>query len=819
MRYCRFLFFCIAVRGFAQAPVISNVTVDSISYSTARVQWVSSTATATARVQYDSLTNTLPFANSTRLTQSGNVFTTQGHTLGGLAPNTTYYFVACSTANSIETCSNVQSFKTAAAPAGWPTVIPTPTLPTVPPLPAMPTIGTSYTVSGASDCSDATNGLQAQINAAAALGGATNKAVLIPPSYVCIGNYALPVNTGTGWIVVRTAAPDSSLPPEGVRIDSTYASVMPTISALMASGNTLSGCFYVNSTTSNWRFMGLQWSAQKGQHDLMGMFYGQTTNMVFDRNIFYANGGNGDNVSPAAIIANGVNTWISNNSITIIVPGGLAVAIDMTAAQGILIDNNYIDAPGISVFAQENALTGANAPQGSNYQVSRNFFAWNPAYINNSVTRQHIEWKAGNLILINGNTFTSEWDGGNTGSYSNAIELTPRNGSGTNSFSNYLADITIANNSFYQVPGGIQLWGGENTAVPIDVPATKRVLIQNNLFHDLNGYYAKAGIAATGCFLSLAYALEGLTVNHNTMLGTRGFIPAIFVWNGGPGASIRFTNNILTSTYQTPTNALAGNLFWGPDTSGQLPTITPSTTSPLPIWQGIATASPNPDPASQFTGNVLVPGVTDTCGVVGGCNGSIQPLDSVYASPSYAYKFANCSAYWSALRGNVCAGDRKTRTANEVLATLRLWGPITNTSGYPIVANHRLTATSPYNSGAKASGTNPTTDGLDAGANIDQLEAAQGVVSNVHTSTTAMGPMIAFFAPDSFSCSIDVDPSADDGKFTPGVFSRIAGSAVSGTGGQLAEQTVLLTGLTPHTQYNLRVNCSSQQPKITLQLP
>ena len=780
----------------AQGPVISNVTVDSKTYSTARIQWISSIATGIARVQYDSLTSTLPFANSTQLKGSSTANTVQGYTLGGLAPATTYYFVACSTANSIETCSSVYSFTTAAAPAGWPTIIPTPTLPTVSPLPAMPTVTTTYTVG--SNCNDPVTGLQAYINTAAAAGLSTNQAILIPPSDTCIGNYALPVNTGTGWIVIRTAAPDSSLPPEGVRIDSTYASVMPTVSALAAYGNVLSGCFYVNSTTSNWRFVGLQWTAQTGQHDLMGMIYGQTTNMIFDRNIFFANGGNGDYISPAAIIANGVNTWISNNYINVIVPGSLAVAIDMTAAQGMLIDNNYIDAPGISVFAQENALTGANAPQGSNYQISRNLFAWNPAYINNSITRQHIEWKAGNLILINGNTFTSEWNGGNTGSYSNAIELTPRNGNGTKSFSNSFADITITNNSFYQVPGGIQLWGGENNEVVVDVPATQRVLIQNNLFHDVNGFYAKTGFTAFGCFLSLAYALEGLTVNHNTMLGNRGAIPVFFAWNGGPGASIRFTNNILTATGQ---GGLA-NLLWGADTADQLPAAVTSQATPVPLWHGIATASPNTDPASFFTNNVIVPGVTDTS------------VDANYSNPAYAYTPANCTSYWSALARNYCAGNSGTTTANAVLQSLGLFGPITNLTGYAAVANWRLRSTSTYISGARY-----TTDGLDAGANIDQIEAAQGVVSNVHTFPTSMGPTIGFLAPDSFSCSIDVDPSSDSGNFTPGVFSRVSGNAVSGNGAQRAEQNVLLTGLTAHAQYTLRVNCSSQQPTITLQLP
>src|SRR5437899_3571251 len=43
------------------------------------------------------------------------------------------------------------------------------------------------------------------------------------------GQFTLPAKNGNGWIVVRTSAPDSSLPPQGSRIDPSYASVLPKI--------------------------------------------------------------------------------------------------------------------------------------------------------------------------------------------------------------------------------------------------------------------------------------------------------------------------------------------------------------------------------------------------------------------------------------------------------------------------------------------------------------------------------------------------------------------------------------------------------------
>src|SRR5262245_32423300 len=43
------------------------------------------------------------------------------------------------------------------------------------------------------------------------------------------GNSTLPVKKGNDWIVIRTSAPDSSLPPPGTRITPAYASALPKI--------------------------------------------------------------------------------------------------------------------------------------------------------------------------------------------------------------------------------------------------------------------------------------------------------------------------------------------------------------------------------------------------------------------------------------------------------------------------------------------------------------------------------------------------------------------------------------------------------------
>ncbi len=122
-------------------------------------------------------------------------------------------------------------------------------------------------------------------------------------------------------------------------------------------------------------------------------------------------------------------------------------------------------------------------------------------------------------------------------------------------------------------------------------------------------------------------------------------------------------------------------------------------------------------------------------------------------------------------------------------------------------SNFRLASNSPYISGAKTS-----SDGLDVGVNMDQLEQHQGRVSNIRTlSATSTSATVGFYAPDSFACGIDWGTSA----FWSGTGTW---TRVSGVGGQRV-QSVALTGLPAHGRIYYRSTAPFQQPTGTLQLP
>ena len=62
--------------------------------------------------------------------------------------------------------------------------------------------------------------------------------ILLQAGATFTGNYILPAKSGTSYIIVRSSASDTQLPPAGVRITTTYASLLPKIKAC---GNRLAG--------------------------------------------------------------------------------------------------------------------------------------------------------------------------------------------------------------------------------------------------------------------------------------------------------------------------------------------------------------------------------------------------------------------------------------------------------------------------------------------------------------------------------------------------------------------------------------------------
>jgi hypothetical protein len=174
--------------AFAQ-PTVSNIRIDFISHSEARVRYDLSASACYERARYGLSTDyeTGP-GGGIQDFHAGSVWCGQfdiGGSISGLAPATLYHVCAQASADGTNWSPCVDAtFTTAALPAIHPAppVVPTWTPPAEPPT-------TGYNVvTVASDCHD----LQSAINTAVASQSATSTVINVPAQTVCSGPYQFP---------------------------------------------------------------------------------------------------------------------------------------------------------------------------------------------------------------------------------------------------------------------------------------------------------------------------------------------------------------------------------------------------------------------------------------------------------------------------------------------------------------------------------------------------------------------------------------------------------------------------------------------------
>src|SRR5262245_42039251 len=81
-----------------------------------------------------------------------------------------------------------------------------------------------------------------------------------------MGNFTLPAKTGNNWIVIRTSAPDSSLPAPGIRITPAHASVLPKI----VTPNSMPALI-ADDGAHHFRLIGLEFTVSNGVPQTFGL--------------------------------------------------------------------------------------------------------------------------------------------------------------------------------------------------------------------------------------------------------------------------------------------------------------------------------------------------------------------------------------------------------------------------------------------------------------------------------------------------------------------------------------------------------------------
>ena len=305
------------------------------------------------------------------------------------------------------------------------------------------------------------------------------------------GSFVLPAKNcdDQHWIVVRTSAPDSALPPEGTRLTPCYAGVtsLPgrpsfacssssnVLAKLMFSDNG-SGPIIMADGANHYRLLGLEVTRPVSSTTVYNLILttqnGAADHIVFDRMWIH---GTAQNETTRGIMLSGstnvgvVDSFFSDfhcNAMTGACGDSQAIAggLGDRAMGPYKIVNNYLEAAG------ENILFGGGAASNTpeDMEIRRNLFfkplTWmkgQPNFVGGTdgqpfIVKNLFELKNGQRILLEGNVFDNSWGGFSQVGF--ALLLTPKNPGQCASCT--VRDVTVRYSKFSHTGAAMQIGNG-----------------------------------------------------------------------------------------------------------------------------------------------------------------------------------------------------------------------------------------------------------------------------------------------------------------------------------------------------------------------
>jgi hypothetical protein len=356
----------------------------------------------------------------------------------------------------------------------------------------------------------------------------------------------------SNWIIVRTSAPDSALPPEGTRMTPCYAGITslpgrPSFNCAATQNVTAkvimsalegSGPILFASGANHYRLIGLEVTRQPGGpvvYDLASIqpTTGTMDHIVFDR--VWMHGTAQDETTRGVELGGGTYVSIVDSFFTdfhcISISGACGDAQAINGGVGTnpmgpyQIVDNFLEASG------ENILFGGGSATltPADIEIRRNHMfkplTWmkgQPGYVggangNPFVVKNLCELKNAQRVLLDGNIMEYSWGGFSQVGF--GILLTPRNqgdGNGGNLCPNcQVTDVTVRNVAISHVGAGMQI------ANPLDGVAAalagERYSIHDLIIDDIDGVkYNGPGEFAQVSMGAGVPLLENVTINHVT---------------------------------------------------------------------------------------------------------------------------------------------------------------------------------------------------------------------------------------------------------------------------------------------------------------
>jgi hypothetical protein len=384
------------------------------------------------------------------------------------------------------------------------------------------------------------------------------------------------------WIIVRTNAPDSSLPPEGTRITPCFAGVasLPGRPSFPCASphNVLAKLIFVNKTgfgpvvfasgANHYRLIGLEITRAPGTGRISELITpdiaAPADHLVLDR--LWVHGTAHDETTRGVYLAGLVSTAIMDSFFTdfhcVAMTGACVDAQAIGGGGGnyptgpIKIVNNFLEASGENVILGGGAAT--TVP--TDIEIRQNYLfkplIWmvgQPGFVggvdgNPFIVKNHFELKNAQRVLFEGNIAENTWGGFSQAGYS--LLLTPKNQtSGTRNVCPMclVTDVTIRYNKVSHTAAGMQIATVDSDAGG-EAAAGARYSIHDTTFDDINAVAYNGG---GPLFLIMngwrSNVLNNVSISHVSGFGDDNY-PLLTIGNASnlPKMSgFTFTNNLV----------------------------------------------------------------------------------------------------------------------------------------------------------------------------------------------------------------------------------------------------------------------------------
>jgi hypothetical protein len=396
------------------------------------------------------------------------------------------------------------------------------------------------------------------------------------------GNFVLPNKScnDAHWIIIRTSAPDSSLPPEGTRLTPCYAGVssLPgrpawqcastnnVLAKIEFNGQGGSGPITFAAGANHYRLMGLEVTRGAFPAPVYNLilFKGAADHLVFDRLWLH---GTAQDETARGIGLEGTYVAIVDSYFTDFhCASGTGSCSDAQAIAGgggndpmgpYKIVDNFLEASGENIIFGGGAATLTPA----DIEIRQNHFfkplIWmkgQAGYVgatngNPFIVKNLLELKNAQRVLVEGNIMDYSWGGFSQSGF--AILLTPKNQASANGGNLcpvcQATDVTIRYNLVRHVGAGLQIANAlsDNGGAQLD---GQRYNIHDLLIDDMDGKkYNGANLFAQLSGAAGAPLLQNVTINHVTAFPSSMMLNiGNMVATNGPIKNFVFTNNILS---------------------------------------------------------------------------------------------------------------------------------------------------------------------------------------------------------------------------------------------------------------------------------